>query len=76
MRVLSGLVPLLVEANGALLRALEAEQAHTAAHPSEKPRKPLCPIRFVASYLMRNNPRHPTPLLYAPSNRRVWVNAQ
>ena len=66
----SGLIPLVVEANNALLRALEAEaNADTVPHPSTKPRRRIQPLHFIASYLMRNNPKHDKKSVPASSAR-------
>ena len=67
----SGLVPLVVEASSALLAALEKEAADVRANPAAKPRQPINPLVFIASYLMRKNPRHAPATLPPPSPYRV-----
>jgi hypothetical protein len=54
----SGLVPLVVEASAALLNALEKEASEVQSNPAAKPKQPIQPLIFIASYLMRNNPKH------------------
>lgn len=71
------LVPILVEALGELLRVHESEARALHQHakklrydPSMKPMNQLQPLEWLASYLVRHNPKHvtntnPLTLIYA-----------
>jgi hypothetical protein len=86
--VLSSLVPILVEALAELLRVCEGEDRAARNHakalrrdPALKPRVPLAPVEWLASYLVRHNPRHvantnPLTLIYQKSVQEALQQAQ
>jgi len=75
--LLQSVVPSLVDSTAALIKAIEKEEANSAHHnrlmvkqPSFRPYRPIEPLAFIASYLMRHHPSKATSKVFAKQQQK------